>query len=282
MARACVKNTSNYISLAVNAFGAKFNGSAVISWHAWVKPSTLSTGGNDNYIFSCFINNAGSALAGVVAQFHYNGSNHVLRCGGRSNGTTDTFQSQSSSATFSTGTWYAVGGIHNVGGDTITPYVNGASSGGGAVTFNSTTYTNSAHATQVDQIGCNASVPIGATANMLAGDIAELAFWYGTRALTAGEFTALGNGVSPKLVGAGLSRLYYPLIGIASPEQELFQGVTATINGTVAAAAHPRIYYPSAQILQFPSAAAAPGGLAANPIYGGGAAALPLRGYIAA
>jgi len=110
--------------------------------------------------------------------------------------------------------------------------------------------------------------------------IAEVGIW--NVALTQSEITALAEGISPRLIRPASLVFYAPLIGNADPELEIRQGNSLAWTNTPTKAAHPRIYYPSAQILQFPSAAAAPGGLAANPIYGGGAAALPLRGYIAA
>jgi len=85
------------------------------------------------------------------------------------------------------------------------------------------------------------------------GSMAEAAIW--DRILTQGEITALAAGYAPSNFPADLV-LYHPLT--REPEVELINGVCTTVN-TLTAEAHPRIIYPSAQILQFPPAAAAGG-----------------------
>lgn len=74
-----------------------------------------------------------------------------------------------------------------------------------------------------------------------AGRLAEVGIWLGLQ-MTQGEATALAKGYSPLLVHPTSLTHYWPLIGRTSPEIELMEGKTATVNGAVQTD-HPRIIY---------------------------------------
>lgn len=253
MARDFSKNTSNYMGLGVGTLGPIVNGSAFLSFHCWANVDTIDSGTNDNALFAILI---GGNLAAFTARINGSGATKLLRVGGRS-GTGDGFQARNATSSFTTGTWHACGGVLDFAGDAITPYFNGVSEGGGAVTFANSTYTDSSISrSQQDAIGGQES-PAPSTASQTDGRIAELCIWFGSRAVTDDEFAGLADSVSPKLIAPDLGRIYFPLIGQGSNERDYIRGLTGTITGTVSASAHPRVYYPSAQILQFPSAAVA-------------------------
>ncbi len=72
------------------------------------------------------------------------------------------------------------------------------------------------------------------------GIISEVAFW--ERALDDAEITSLSKGFSPLFFPESLVS-YVPMIGKASPEQDIVSGDSQTITGTTATA-HPPIIYP--------------------------------------
>jgi len=78
-----------------------------------------------------------------------------------------------------------------------------------------------------------------------AGRLANVAIWPGVL-LDAAEAAALAKGVSPILIRPTSKPYYWPLIGRASPEVELFYGNTATVNGAVATPG-PALIEPGAQ-----------------------------------
>ena len=84
------------------------------------------------------------------------------------------------------------------------------------------------------------------------GDYSDFAIWL--RTLTVAEAQGISNGMSPALYPNGLA-LYDRMINTSQAKDEIggvVPSITAGIN-----ASHPAIIYPSAQILQFPPAAAA-------------------------
>lgn len=97
------------------------------------------------------------------------------------------------------------------------------------------------------------------------GDIAEVAIW--NVALTAAELQALAAGLAPILIRPGALVAYWPLLGGASPEPDLFHGADLTVSGGAAAAPHPRIVRPEgvAQIAR-PATVIAPAPAPANSI----------------
>ncbi len=84
------------------------------------------------------------------------------------------------------------------------------------------------------------------------GDMAEVAFW--SAVLTAAEFAALGAGVSAAKIRPNSLIFYAPLI---REKGDLVGGIAPTVNSTPDVVAHPRVFMPLAQILQFPPASAA-------------------------
>lgn len=82
------------------------------------------------------------------------------------------------------------------------------------------------------------------------GSIAEAAIW--NVALDAAEIASLAAGVSPLLVRPASLRAYWPLVGRYSPELDLRGNFPLTINGTMTAAAHCRVFYPAEQDPTYP------------------------------
>jgi len=87
------------------------------------------------------------------------------------------------------------------------------------------------------------------------GRVSHVAIW--NVALTDGEVAALAAGASPLTVRAQSLVAFWPIIGNNSPEIDIVGGYDLTVSGATKFA-HPRIYQPIAQILQFPPTAAAP------------------------
>jgi hypothetical protein len=233
------KNTANYINLPVNAIGSLLDGAGAMSWHCWFLADSLSTGNiGFNVLFAALINDTGPA-SGIIANIGHDGANHVLRTGGRSQ-QADSFQSKTTTATFSISTWYAVGGVLDFAGDTVTPYVNGAADGGGAVTFGASAYTNSV-TTLIDPVGYGSSATgtPSSTSSMFDGAMGELAIW--NAALTAADMASLADGMSPLLVRPSGLVIYLPFV---RGDQEWISGKTATTNGTVGVRGHPRTIKP--------------------------------------
>lgn len=251
MARDFSKNTANYMS--IGSFGSNLNGAAFVSVHCWANTDTIDTGLNDNPMVSVLSTASNSSM--IRLGIKGNGGTKVLRAGGRPDAA-ETYRTADATSSFTTSTWHSCGAAYDFAGDAISPYFNGVQEGTASGAFTATSYTHGAGATLNDAIGSAAAAPIS-TATQFDGRIAELCIWFGSRALTAAEFGALADGVSPALIATSLGRAYFPLIGQGSSERDKMLGLTGTITGTVAAAAHPRMYYPSARVLQFPATAAA-------------------------
>ncbi|MGH7178543.1 MAG: LamG-like jellyroll fold domain-containing protein [Tepidisphaeraceae bacterium] len=256
MARAFTKNTANYMSLGIGALAPLLNSAAAISISALINGTSYSTGANDNGIVTALIS---SNIIGLQLNISSNPSK--VRCGGRST-SSDGLQTSNGATTITTGAHH-VGGVLNVSGDTIMTYLDGAQDSSTAVTFANTTWTNEIPSDD-DSIGTRGATPPVATSSQFDGSIAELAIWIA--AIGTPNFAALAKGVSPRVILPTALVAYWPLIGYASPEIDLFGGKNGTITGTVAKAVHPRVIYPDPRI--FLRAAAAAAGDAVPQVWG--------------
>lgn len=236
MARDFTKNTSNYCSLGVNQIQPLINGASAISVHAIAWGDSFNTGANDNRILTIGVANN---LAGVIMEVVGSAGAEVLKIAGRSV-STDSLQTKSATTVFSTTAWHHLGGVLNIGGDTITPYYEGTAEGGGAVTFGNATWTNGTP-TQLDTIGAGQTAPVSSVIQW-DGRIAELAIWVVD--IGASGFASLNKDISPLLVRPESLVYYAPLIGNFSPEIDLISAKSGTITGSLPASAHPRVYYP--------------------------------------
>ena len=247
MARDFSKNTSNYMLVGQNAIGTLLDGAAYVMVSAWINYDTVTASANQNRLLNVV---SDSNTAGLFVSLH-NGTSSVLSCNARSV-STDGLQSKSGTTVLSSGTWYQVGAIFDFAGDTITPYVNGVAEGGGSVTFGNSSYTDGTPAlNEIDAIGCAAVSPAGApsTTNIqFDGRIAELAIWASATAFTAADQEAMAARIAPNLVRRDALKVYFPLRGTDSPEKDNWGGLSGTITGTVSAADHPNIIYPSGVI----------------------------------
>lgn len=86
----------------------------------------------------------------------------------------------------------------------------------------------------------------GGSAEYWIGEICEMGLW--TRAITAEEASILGKGYSPLFIPNGLD-LYTPLI---RQPHDIYGYFAGTVSGATVST-HPRIIYPSNNILTYPS-----------------------------
>jgi hypothetical protein len=226
MARDFSRNASNYASFGVAAINPVLSGAAVVSVAGWVWADAINPATNDNRLFVVFIN-AGSS--GVSLSLH-DGTSAVLRVLARS-APADALQTRNGTTALATGQWHHVGAEINFAAGTITPRVNGAAENGGSVAFGAASYTPGTP-TSNDMMG--ASWGAGVPAEQLDGGLAEWGFWL--RALSAGEWSALARGASPRRLSA---RLHYPMLGSSGNVNEMVRGGPhATVVGTVGWRAH--------------------------------------------
>lgn len=252
MARTFDKNTSNYVSWANNTIARSCSTFAKIAISVMIKPASFTTNKYRNVVFNSNITTGG--LAGLWMSLHDGAGSAALVAGGRSQ-SSDSFQERVSTATLSTGVWTQIGAMLDIGGDTITPYVAGAASNGGAVTFGATTFTQTATTVTEKLSGLVAGA---VNTDHIDGDMAEFAVWRfsASDGLSAEEWAALGKGISPGLVRPYALVTYNRIIGRASPEDAIHSAAApfffaplnesfyGTVNGTLAQAAHPPMVYP--------------------------------------
>lgn len=98
-------------------------------------------------------------------------------------------------------------------------------------------------ATYLDCLGCwcnSATAPTSSTRQM-DGKLGEFAMW--NKTLTTGDFIALGQGACPLKVQPQSLIAYWRLNGqgTSTTEIEIINGLTGTINGTIALANHPLV-----------------------------------------
>ncbi len=102
------------------------------------------------------------------------------------------------------------------------------------------------------------------------GKIAEVAVW--TAALGQTEIDALAAGYSPLFIRPDKLLYYRPCVNINADVERMGAASAAETVGNPINYPHPRIIYPSAQILHFPSGAAPPSATPKGPL------GLPLEG----
>jgi len=139
---------------------------------------------------------------------------------------------------FSAGTWQHAAAVFTSASDRAA-FLNGGGKG---------TNTSTETPTLLDRttIGC---IPRSALDQNMDGLIAEAGIW--NVALTDGEIALLAAGVSPLLVRSQNLVTYVPLV--RDNDEDLIGGLTFTPGATPTVAPHPRIIYPPAQILPFPT-----------------------------
>lgn len=121
MARDFSKTAANNLDLGALTIGTLLNGATKISVHAWINPDSYDTANNDNRILSVAIQNG---TGGLTLSINNPAGTPVVRVAGRSV-VTDSYQTKDGTTNITTGSWWSVGGVNNISGDTITPYVNG-------------------------------------------------------------------------------------------------------------------------------------------------------------
>lgn len=101
------------------------------------------------------------------------------------------------------------------------------------------TNTTAVTITGIDRVLIGARVNASAVGLYMDGDLAEVAVW--NVALTQAEIASLAAGFKPSRIRPQSLVFYAPLMGQASPEQNL-EGTPVTLTNTPTAAAHPRVY----------------------------------------
>ncbi len=250
MALDFVKNTANYLTYGAGAFNAVLNGASKIAVSAVVWLDAVSTGSAfDNRILSVVID---GTLAGVVLSINATGANDVVRFRGRSS--SGEAEEISDGAThIATGAWIQVGGLLNIGGDSINTVRAGVVNSTTAVTFANATFTPGTP-TDVDRIGAATEVPVAFTGPLVDGQIAEVAVWVlgsGDADFTAGEWGALGKFFSPLLVRPQSLVFYKSFAARRTAPSDYISKLTGTITGTLAYANHPPIFAPKKKTLFF-------------------------------
>lgn len=225
-----------------------FNNLANASWSVFVQMDTLTADGgllsnragpdNDGILFFFDDISSASGRTDSFSMFIENGANQV-RVDGATGAAT-------------TGSWQHVGATF-VGNDAsgLRLYIDGAEDANSPISTASPNVTTTGTIAHPVQIG---DTP-GATRD-IDGKLAEAAMW--DRTLSAAEMAALAAGFSP-LFFPGLI-FYAPLIRDTSDK---IGGAAATINGTPAVFAHPRMIYPSP--LHYRGFVAAVGAVYRNP-----------------
>jgi hypothetical protein len=240
VARTFDKTAANNVQCGTSTIGTRLNGASKISFHALASfTGSINTSGSaENRLLQVIVNGAASgvfvnvdATAGISAG--------KLRIGGRSVSGDASLQVVSGATSLTTNTLYSFGGMIDIGGDTITVYLNGAvDAGPTGVTFGNATYTQGTP-TQQDGIGGEGVNPAPFTVNQWPGTIAELALWDDD--IGAAGFLALHKRASALLVKPANLVWYSRLV--ENVIIDIIGGTVATINGTVAKSDHPRVTY---------------------------------------
>jgi len=147
--------------------------------------------------------------------------------------------------TLSAGRWYHGAGVFESDDTNRSVFLDGTE------TTNSATQTPS----NVDNLMIGSQAYNSQPRQQFDGKIAEVGIW--NVKLTPAEIAALAAGYSPLFVRPQNLVIYVPLINDNGAE---LINRTSWTTATGSAFAHPRIIYPSSQILQFPPAAAPPAG----------------------
>lgn len=236
MARDFSKNTSNYATLPAGGLGTLINGAAKVLVVAWGQPDTKDVSANNNRVLTIAIN---GSSGGVVLGLN---SDHTVYATCRSQ-SADSAQSRSSTATVANGAVACFGAAIDYAGDTITPYVGGVASNGGAVTFGASVYTQGT-ATALDFVGAGGTTTPISTSAQFDGRLERIQVWRGTADaadpasmmadLATGDYEA--GGVS----ASGWELVAYLKLTDGRPELETLAvgGLDITYTGTVALSAN--------------------------------------------
>lgn len=223
-----LSNTAAAVTAAPLTMAAWFNPVSVTEDHILISCSRSSS--SDNWFFLA----ANGVTAGdPIAASTITGGTEALA---------------TTSTSFVANTWQHACGVWSAA-NSRAAYLNG-----GGVGTNSTSLTP----TGIDRTYVGRLTGFdGSLYGSMNAAIAEAAIW--NVALTAAEVLQLAKGLCPLLVRPASLVCYWPIYGRASPEPDLADGLPLTISGTMAQAAHTRVFMPCAPIIGFQTAAGAPG-----------------------
>jgi hypothetical protein len=238
VARSNTGGSANYLEFSgtppVNAvplsMACWFNVPDVTNYYALVAVLKFANAGTDDY-FSIGANGAGAGdpvFAEVANSAAYAGA--------------------SSGTGYTANTWNHACGVFTAN-NSRSAYCNG-----GTVGNNSTNRTPVAGSIDRTQVG--SFVAQSGTFSPINGSIAEVGIW--NVALTAAEVAELARGYSPALVRPQSLIAYWPLVGGYSPEISLRGGFPLTVNGTMPAAGHCRVFNRAAAWVAVPGASPPP------------------------
>lgn len=206
---------------------------------AWINIESWT--GDEQVVFGVHVNGSNFVslrLDDAAGEFGSNGVQMVYR----GDGTIATAQTTNDwNDTF--GIWRHVCGVAHSTSD-FRAFLDGTGKGTNTTTVGTRTAENK---TRVGRFG-NAT-------DYFDGLIAWVTLW--DVALSDAQVAQLALGLHPfSMVPQSITHLW-PLYGDSSPEIDIVGSVNLTVNGAIKGSEHKHLFFPSAQILQFPSAAAA-------------------------
>lgn len=237
-ARDFSKNLSNWMTLGVNKMGPLIGSVGGISYSFVIWKDTAASTEVDVPVH--FYNGGGSLVMWYsnIGFTTPNGRHYFARVPGDSYGV-----SINTTPLTTTGVWerYVITVDWSANPYSMKVYKDGTlmSSGTYATTGGNYTHTTS---TTADTLGCFSSSSTGvanSTVYQIDGAMAEIAVW--RKVLTARDAKSLGTGACPLKVQPASLVTYWRLNGQGSPEPELFNGVSGTINGSVPTRDHPLV-----------------------------------------
>jgi hypothetical protein len=176
------------------------------------------------------------------------GDGNLISCAARVGGGNAAFKLATHATGLTAGTWYQFVAVFNTS-TSRSIYLNGIN---GVTDLDSAVIATSDR-TSIGMLGDNSE------SHYISGHLAELAVY--DYALSAADAAFFGGSLCPLLFRPERLLMYVPLGGAASPETDRIGGLDFALSGPPTASAHPRVIYPTAQILQFPTVAAVGGGL---------------------
>lgn len=226
MARVFVSGSSQYLQVSSAVLT-----SAPLTMACWGYSTTLTATG----VLMSINDSAGSHRFQISAEGAAAGDPISAFAQAAGNGNAQTTSS------YPANTWFHAAGVF-ASSTSRASYLNGGNKG---------TNTTSVAPSGVNTTALGTRYASGSRGLFLSGRVAHAAIW--DDALTDDEILVLSTGMSPLLVRPVNLVAYWPLDGNTSPEIDIVGRYELTVTGATKGDS-PRVFLPSAQILQFPTA----------------------------